>query len=201
MTAVRKQAHPDPASSQASALDQRLPLRLDGRYLDEDGGEHRIASVALSCRSAQIAAHDVPNEGSRLVCYFEDLGRVVGVVARKVPNGFLLRFEQTDRKRDKLADQLVWLMNKDTLGLTDERASARYKAGGAAQLRLKDGGVLNCRVVDISLTGAGFEAFSRAPAIGDIVSTGNLRGEVVRSQGRSFGVRFIPAKGPERQGA
>ncbi|MEM9740497.1 MAG: PilZ domain-containing protein [Pseudomonadota bacterium] len=175
-------------------LDQRLPVQLSGRYLDPQGGEHRIVSVAMSSRSAQVRAHDLPDEGSQVVCYFDGLGRVVGDVSRVIDQGFLVKFIQTDRKRDKLADQLVWLINKDVLGLSDERQHARYKAGGPAKLSLEGGGVLNCRVVDISLTGAGFEAFSRAPAIGDVVSTGNLRGQVVRSEGRSFGVRFLRTK-------
>ncbi|MEM1105942.1 MAG: PilZ domain-containing protein [Pseudomonadota bacterium] len=175
-------------------LDQRLPIRLEGRYLDPLGEEHPIASVALSCHTGQIQAQVVPEVGTRIVCYFDALGRVVGDVTRALPSGFLVRFDQTDRKRDKLADHLTWLINRDALGLSDERAHPRYTAGGPAQLRLEQGGVLNCRVIDISLTGAGFEALSRAPAIGDIVATGNLRGEVVRSEGRRFGVRFLTAE-------
>lgn len=191
MTAVQK---PGPSSSHAAGSqspDGRLPLQLDGRYLNALGDEHRLVCVAISARSAEVRAKNLPSEGSRIVCYFDGLGRVVGDVARKLPNGFIVQFVQTTYKRDKLADQLTWLVNKERLGLSDERQHPRYNAGGPAQLRLERGGVLNCRVLDISLTGAGFEALSRAPSIGEIVSTGNLRGEVVRSQGRSFGIRFL----------
>lgn len=194
MTAVRTHTPSKHTPTRTLRLDQRLPVQLQGRYLNAHGDEHRIVSVAMSCRSAQVFAKDLPQEGSQIVCYFDGLGRVTGEVSRVLDRGFLIRFSLTVRKRDKLADQLTWLINKDKLELSDERQHDRYDAGGPAQLKLEGGGVLNCRVVDISLTGAGFEAFSRAPAIGDIVTVGNLRGEVVRSQGRSFGVRFLSGR-------
>lgn len=191
MSAVQASALAKTSAPRKVRLDQRLPIQLKGRYLDSTGEEHRIVSLAMSSRSAQVRSNDIPKEGSEIVCYFDGLGRVTGEVSRVLERGFLMTFTLTTRKRDKLADQLTWLVNKDALGLSDERQHDRYAAGGPAQLKLEGGGVLNCRVVDISLTGAGFEAFSRAPTIGDIVTVGNLRGEVVRSQGRSFGVRFL----------
>lgn len=191
MTAVPAHTPSKHTPTRTLRLDQRLPVQLHGRYLDAKGDEHRIVSVAMSCRSAQVRSKDLPQQGSQIVCYFEGIGRITGEVTRVVERGFLIGFTLSARKRDKLADQLIWLVNKDKLGLDDDREHGRYSAGGPAQLKLEGGGVLNCRVVDISLTGAGFEAFSRAPAIGDIVSVGNLRGEVVRSQGRSFGIRFL----------
>ena len=191
MSAVQTHMPSKNKSVSTAQTDQRLPIQLPGRFLDSKGEEHRIVSVAMSSQSAQIRANDLPQQGSQIVCYFDGLGRVTGEVTRVLNRGFLVQFSLTTRKRDKLADQLIWLINKDPLGLSDERQHPRYKAGGPAQLKLDSGGVLNCRVVDISLTGAGFEALSRAPAIGEIVSTGNLRGKVVRSDGRSFGIRFM----------
>lgn len=175
-------------------VDRRLRLALKGRYSDSSSHEHALKTVAMSCRSAEIRTDVAPREGDQLVCYIADVGRLEGEVVRSVPGAFLIRFDLSERKRDKLADQLTWLVNRDVLGLREERASPRVQTRGLAEVKLESGGVLNCRVVDISLTGAGFEAERMPPPIGTRVSVGNLRGEVVRSQGRNFGIRFLTAQ-------
>lgn len=177
-----------PARSQQ---DVRLELRLRGRFLDERNDEYPMVTLAVSARSAVIRANHVPPEGAKIVCYLDSIGRVIGTVGNCQPKSFEITFETSQHKRDKLADQIIWLANKDKLGLSDDRQSRRYEADGPAQVRLHDGSILNCRVMDISLTGAGFEAIGRAPRIGDLIQVGMLRGEVVRSSGRSFGIRFL----------
>lgn len=195
MTAApRPTATSAPQSRKAIPADHRLPIVLNGRFQDAMGHERRLVTARMSCRSAEIRAQHLPAIGDEIVCYIDDLGRIEGEVMRVAPGGFLLRFDQSERKRDKLADQLVWLINKGPLGLKEERASPRFDARGLAEVKIASGGVLNCRVVDISLTGAGFQAERMPPPIGEIVSVGHLRGEVVRSQGRSFGIRFLTAR-------
>ena len=171
--------------------DNRLPVRIPGRFMTEASEEHQLVSVAMSGTSAEVRSHVLPPAGSNIVCYFDDIGRVVGSVDQTLAKGFIVAFTTTDFKRDKIADRIIWLANKDALGLSDERSQTRFSAGGPAIIRLADGEVLKCRVVDISLSGAGFESMGPAPAIGDIVQAGSLRGEVVRSAGRSFGIRFL----------
>lgn len=191
MTLAVRQETARPSPTSRSAEDTRLELRLRGRFLDEKNEEYPMVSVALSARSAVLRANHVPQEGSKVVCYLDGIGRVIGTVSKRLAKGFELSFETSQHKRDKLADQIIWLANKDKLGLTDQREHKRYEADGPAQVRLPDGSILNCRVMDISLTGAGFEAIGRAPCFGDLIQVGQLRGEVVRSQGRSFGIRFL----------
>lgn len=171
--------------------DKRLALRLSGRFLNELSEEHKLVTLAISCRSVQVRSNVIPKMGDRIVCYFDELGRVAGIVTKSLERGFLLRFATTAHKRDKLADKLTWLINKDSLGLSDERAMPRYPATGPAQVKLPDGRFLKCRVIDISLTGAGFESIGQPPSLGEIVQAGSLKGEVVRSEGTEFGVRFL----------
>lgn len=171
--------------------DNRLPVRIPGRFMTEASEEHRMVSVAMSGTSAEVRAHVLPARGSNIVCYFDEIGRVVGSVKETLAKGFIVAFATTSLKRDKIADRLVWLANKDALGLSDERAEPRYSAGGPAMVQLANGRTVKCRVVDISLSGAGFEAMGLAPALGEVIRAGSLRGEVVRSSGRSFGIRFL----------
>lgn len=183
---------PQPALIAANqTIDQLLPVVIQGRFLTHDSQEFRLVTVAMSCRSAQLRAHVRPPSGSQIVCYFDELGRVAGTVASAAEGGFHVAFSTTEHKREKIADRLIWLVNKGPLGLTDERKATRYDAAGPALVRLSDGRTVQCRVVDISLTGAGFEALGRSPRLGEIVSAGTLTGEVVRVTGRSFGIRFV----------
>ena len=197
MSAARQTSliHGETATNPAHTRpDNRLPVRIPGRFMTESSEEHRMVCVTISGTSAEVRAHVLPPSGSAIVCYFDDIGRVVGVVDKSLPKGFIVGFTTTEFKRDKIADRVIWLANKDVLGLSDERSDQRFSAGGAASVRLASGETLACRVVDISLSGAGFEATGAAPAIGEIVEAGSLRGEVVRSAGRSFGIRFLHAR-------
>jgi hypothetical protein len=71
------------------------------------------------------------SKGENLVLYIDSIGRVEGVVVRVLNDiGYAVAFNVPPRKRDKIADQLTWLINKDRLGLIDEREAERRPGGG-----------------------------------------------------------------------
>ena len=170
---------------------RRVPIVLHGRFLNQMSEEHSLVSVDISCGGARVRANNVPALGEQIVCYFDEVGRVAGSVVRHTEDGFAIQFQAVQHKRDRLADKLTWLHNKDKLGLVEERGAPRFAASGPAILIRQDGRRLQCRVVDISLTGAGFETDGPPPMIGERVVTGNITAEVVRRTGKSFGVRFV----------
>ena len=49
----------------------------------------------------------VQDSGEQIVCYFDELGRVVAEVIRMTPGGFAVRFQTSHLKRDKLADPIM----------------------------------------------------------------------------------------------
>jgi hypothetical protein len=170
---------------------KRVELRLTGRFLTSESDDRELLTSNVSCDGAHILSSVPPDSGQSIVCYFDDLGRVVAEVVRMAPGGFAVRFQTSVLKRDKLADRLTWLINKDTLGLDEDRAATRYAASGQAVVILSDGTQLQCRLTDISLTGAAFEALGTSPFVGDRVHTGNLPAEVVRVAGKKFAVRYL----------
>ena len=187
---------PDPASSGyvRSKPDrrrhQRVDLNLDGKFLHE-GDDHSLRTLDVSCGGARVEAKVLAIEGSAIVCYFDDLGRVMGKVVRPVGEGFAVAFEATQHKRDKLADRLVWLVNHKKYSLSDERSAPRKATGGPALVTRANGSQLQCRVIDISLTGAAFEVDGPLPILGEYVRVGSLRGEIVRAQANEFAIRFL----------
>lgn len=170
---------------------KRVELRLTGRFLTHESDDRELLTSNVSCDGAFILSATPPDAGQQIVCYFDELGRVAADVIRMTPGGFAVRFHTSTLKRDKLADRLTWLLNKDTLGLAEDRAATRFSATGQAIVILPDGSPLQCRLTDISLTGAAFEALGSPPFVGDRVHTGNLPAEVVRVAGRNFAVRYL----------
>ena len=170
---------------------RRVEIALHGRFLNDRSEEHSLVTVNISCGGVLVKSPAKPDLGSQVVVYFDELGRVVGNTVRHTEDGFALRFQATQTKRDKLGDKLIWLTNRDKLGLVEERGAQRFAAEGPAIIIRQDGRHLQCRVVDISLTGAGFIAEGPPPMIGEIITTGNVSAEVVRSAGNNFGVRFV----------
>jgi PilZ domain len=170
---------------------KRVDLSLMGRYLTADQDDRELVTTNVSCDGAFIRSDAPPGAGDKIVCYFDDLGRVEADVVRGAAGGFAIRFHTSTLKRDKLADRLTWLLNKDKLGLIEDRAATRFAATGQAVVILSDGRQLQCRLTDISLTGAAFEAFGTPPFVGDRVHTGNLPAEVMRVAGRTFAVRYL----------
>ena len=186
--AVRLQ---NPRLAKDHRVHRRAEITLHGRYLNDQSEENTLATVNISCGGALVKSKTKPELGSQVVVYLDELGRVQGTVVRHTDEGFALSFKVTQTKRDKLADKLIWLINRDKLGLVEERGATRFAAEGPALIVRQDGRHLQCHVVDISLTGAGFIAQGPPPMIGEIVKTGTVSAEVVRSNGNNFGVRFL----------
>ncbi|MHA7901340.1 MAG: PilZ domain-containing protein [Henriciella sp.] len=171
----------------------RVALRLNGRFLHE-GADHTFLTVDISCGGARLEAVAIPEIGTDIVCYFDDLGRVASKVTRITDDGFAVRFLTPQHKKDKLADRLVWLLNHKKYNLEDERSAPRKAAGGPALVTRTNGTKIQCRVIDISLTGAAFEFDGPVPIVGEHVRVGSLRGEVVRAVTGEFAIRFLHPK-------
>ena len=171
---------------------RRVDICLPGRFLTNLGSDASLSTINLSCSGALVESAILPDPGAELVCYFDDLGRVVATVVRRTPAGFAVTFNVASHKREKIADRLTWLLNKDTLDLTEEREAPRYAADVPAQVLRSNGQIMSCRVLDISLTGANFECRGVAlPKIGEIVSAGTIPAEVIRIGDGGFAVRYL----------
>lgn len=200
--ALQPPVHGDSDNSKAGTrpmrdrrLHQRIPVKLGGRFLLE-GDDYPLISVNVSCGGGLFRAKTVPPKTARIVCYLNELGRISGHVVRADGETFAVEFEATDRKRDKLADQLMWIMNKDKYGFKEVREAPRFAGGKEAVVIRANGQKLKCRVLDLSVSGAAFEFTGPAPFLGERVIAGRLHGIVVRSQSGEFAIRIVKPDTP-----
>ena len=175
---------------------KRISIELFGRFMRENKQEHPCRLIDISAGGAAIRPMSPVSigVGERVLAVFEHIGGIEGVVVREFDGGVAFRLTATQHKREKLAAMLTWLANRSELSGIDERQHERIvPKSGRQQIHLPDGGVLECQVIDVSLSGASIGTPARPP-LGTEVVLGKLRARVVRHHAQGFGVRFIDAQ-------
>ncbi len=169
---------------------QRVRVKLFGRFMLEDRSEHPCQVVDMSPGNVAFRTERIGELGERVIAYLDHLGRVEGVVTRHLVDGFAMSIIASERKRDKLAAQLTWLANKHELDLPEDRRHERIVPRNPMSiLKLPDGRQYQCRIIDLSLSGAAIEIEVK-PALGLQVSLGTMRGQVVRHFDDGVAVEF-----------
>jgi hypothetical protein len=175
---------------------KRVAVSVLGRFMRENKQEYPCRLLDISVGGAAIMAPVTAEIGERVVAYFDNLGGIEGFVVRAFDGGFAFKIQATQHRREKLAAQLTWLANLNELGDIEERVHERSTpASSLSSLQLADGIVLNCRVLDVSISGASIATPAR-PKIGTEVILGKLRARVVRHHAEGFGVRFLDIQNP-----
>lgn len=176
----------------------RVHVALLGRYMLSDRQEYPCQSHDISPGGALVVAPVKGRLGERVVVYLEHLGRVEGEIKRHVQNGFAFAISATPRKRDKLASQLTWLANRQSLGLPEDRRHERITPRQAVSvLRLENGREYPVRLIDISLSGAAVSIDAKPP-IGAAVTLGSTNAQIVRHFQGGIAVEFRLALSPDR---
>lgn len=159
---------------------QRVRVKVYGRFMLEDRTEHPCQVVDMSPGDTLLRADRVGELGEKVIAYIDHIGRIEGVVTRITNDGFAMTIVASERKKDKLAAQLTWLANRHELDLPEDRRHDRVSPRNPISvLQLGDGRQYQCRIVDLSLSGAAVEIDVR-PALGTPVTLGTMRGRVVR---------------------
>lgn len=169
---------------------QRVRVKLYGRYMLEDRSEYPCHVIDMSPGDVAFRT-DHPGElGEKVIAYIDHIGRIEGVLTRRLPEGFAMTIVASERKRDKLAAQLTWLANKHELDLPEDRRHERVSPRNPlTMLHLEDGRHYKCRIIDLSLSGAAVELEVK-PALGLPVTLGNMRGRVVRHFDDGIAIEF-----------
>lgn len=169
---------------------QRVRVKIYGRFMLEDRTEHPCQVIDMSPGNALLRADRSGELGEKVIAYIDHIGRIEGVVTRLTADGFAMTIVASERKKDKLAAQLTWLANKHELDLPEDRRHDRVSPRNPISvLQLADGRQYQCRIVDLSLSGAAVEIDVR-PALGTPVTLGTMRGRVVRHFDDGVAVEF-----------
>ncbi|MFU0504592.1 PilZ domain-containing protein [Pseudaminobacter sp. NGMCC 1.201702] len=176
---------------------QRVRVKIYGRFMLEDRTEHPCQVVDMSPGNVALRCDRIGNPGEKVIAYIDHIGRVEGVVTRTMQDGFAMTIIASDRKKDKLAAQLTWLANKHELDLPEDRRHERVAPRNPmSTLQLTDGRQYQCRIIDLSLSGAAIE-ISVKPALGVQVTLGTMRGQVVRHFEDGVAIEFAVIQRPE----
>jgi hypothetical protein len=169
---------------------QRVRVDLTGRYMLADRREFTCRTFDMSPGGVALIAPAQPRPGEPVVAYIDHIGRVEGHCVRLIENGFAMTIQGTLRRRDKLADQLTWFANRNTLGLPEDRRHERFTLRNPRSLlAFGNGESMPARVLDVSLSGAAVQAREKPP-VGTPVMLGRTPGRVVRHLETGFAVEF-----------
>lgn len=171
---------------------QRVTLCILGRSLFENGREYPCRILDISPGGVALRSPAGGEIGERVVAYVDHLGRLEGRIARTFDRGFAMTIDATASRRDKLADSLTWMANRNVLKLKEDRGYERQAPTKATNVMLKlaDGSVHQCRVVDVSMSGAAVATDLR-PDIGTSLSVGRMHAKVVRHFDEGIAVEFL----------
>ena len=193
LTAEPRLAKPTRSYTQMPQF-QRVRASLLGRYMLTDRREFPCQVLEMSPGDALVIAPVAGEPGERVIAYLDHIGRVEGTISELIEGGFRMSIGATPRKRDKMAAQLTWLANKDILNLPEDRRHERVVPDNRhSTVVLDDGRRYNCKIIDISLSGAAIELAVR-PAMGTPVTLGRMRARVVRHFGDGVAVEFVSAQ-------
>jgi hypothetical protein len=178
-----------------TAADRRRHRRVQWavrvRGLTGEGEEFEATTFDVSSGGLRINLARPLSLGENVVLYIDEIGRVEGVVSRVLSEvGYAIEFRVPQRKRDKIADQLTWIINKDRLGLFDEREAERRASSGQIVASFGEDVTIACTVVDVSIFGVALRTAGPRPMVGDKVTVGERSGTCVRYIENGFAVDF-----------
>jgi len=133
---------------------QRVNIPLLGRFMRQNKQEYPCQIINVSAGGIAVLAPISGELGKRIVIYLDTLGRIEGEIARITPDGFALRLRASNHKREKIANQLTWLVNKDRLSNIEDRRHDRIiPKRTKVKLTMVNGESYDCQILDISMGG------------------------------------------------
>ena len=170
---------------------RRVRVSLLGRCMLDNGHEFPCQMINVSPGGAAIISPFTGELGDYVVAYIDHVGRIEGEVARLFDGGFAMTINASDRKRERLADALTWIVNRPVLNLTEERRHVRrMPRKSEAVLTLEDGTEHRCNVLDMSLSGAGLSTTLDLPK-GTVVRLGKFPARVARIFPGGLAIEFL----------
>jgi PilZ domain len=191
----RRHNRPIPKIVQDRRKHRRVVVSIFGRFMREDKQEYPCHIINMSAGGMAMLVPVRCDLDERIVAYLDNLGRIEGIVARVFEGALGVRILASAAKRERIANLLTWLANQKDLG--DERKHERIvPRNNASKLILPSSAVHDCRVIDVSLSGASVVCALKPP-LGTVVILGRMRGRVVRHHEQGIALEFVELQDPD----
>jgi hypothetical protein len=169
----------------------RVSVDLPGKLFNPANSREAACKVLdLSPGGAQVESDFEPELDSPIILYVDGFGRFEGQVTRPTGRGFGVKFNCSALKRERIAEQLMLMMNRGMIDETVLRRHERAPKPGLATFTRSSGEVVACEVLDLSLSGVSLKTHHRPP-IGETVLIGQMAGRIARHHENGIGVEFI----------
>ncbi|MBB4050645.1 hypothetical protein GGR20_000263 [Devosia subaequoris] len=168
-----------------------------GRYVI--GEQKTLPGINLfACRlrmigsdNMRITAPVIPQLSEQVTTSFNSFGTLTGRVSRQFDDGFEISIEHDAGGRESLNARITSFSDKIWTAETDRRAAQRIMPSNPRTVIARpDNWSQPCLIVDYSISGAAVSAAFQ-PEVGEIVTVGQVTGEVVRQFDFGFAVRFF----------
>ncbi len=177
---------------------QRVEISLLGRYMLEDRQEFPCVTTDMSPGGVACIASVRGGIGERVVIYLDQIGRVEGQIVRHTDRGFAVSLNMPYVKREKVANQLTWLANRDILALPEDRRFERIvPLRRHAIVRINGEAEHIVKLIDVSMSGAAVTT-TLVPPIGATAILGHTSCKVVRHFDGGFAVAFDRMIDPDK---
>ena len=201
----RTQAAPAAVSSSEREIENdprryaRFELNLLGRFMRADKQEFPCRISNISVGDAMFLAPVAVEPGERIIAYLDEIGGIEGTVTRAEQGGFALQLSVSQHKRQKLASQITWIINRSELeGVDSRRPGHERLASGEKKTILRNSfdQEFEVSLQDVSISGASVMMTER-PTLGSEIALGKLRALVVRHHPEGIGVQFLDIQNPD----
>lgn len=132
----------------------------------------------------------------RAFVFVGSLGLMRGTISRAMGPTSEMDIEMTLNERSKLASRILWADMQAGFKGTDLRRFPRYEpANPDSSIRLPDGSLSDCRIANLSPTGAAIISSLRPP-LSTAVILGQIHSEIRRHTDDGFAVEFLSVQDP-----
>jgi hypothetical protein len=175
-----------------------VKVDLGGRiFVPADNQESTCKIVDLSPGGCSIDSELQLEADTPVVIYIDAFGRFEGNIVKRPGSPFGVKFNCSQMKRERVAEQLTLFMNKELVTEADLRRHDRAPAKGFSRFTRADGEIVKCEVLDLSVSGVSVKTDVR-PQIGEFVLIGQLAGRIARHHENGIGIEFVGLNAQER---
>ena len=105
-TNIEKESTDSDPSNLEKRRHTRVTLHVQMRFLLPDNIEREGQLLDISAGGLAIRSKESPKNGDNVIVYVDNLGRFAGNVVRSFDGGFAIGINITQRKKDRLEEQL-----------------------------------------------------------------------------------------------